>query len=115
MHFDFYQCYIYFFQDYEEFDLANEIDELEKFLKVTPAVSTAEIIFGSKAAPKEIQQNGNTSSREVRFLLFINLFLVIIIAYEASIIHKQISSRLYSLLQPSTEKTPPTTEPERYK
>ncbi|XP_012261365.1 SH3 domain-binding glutamic acid-rich protein homolog [Athalia rosae] len=50
--------------DYDEFDLANEIDELEKFLKVTPAISTAEITLGSKSPPKELQQNGNTSSRE---------------------------------------------------
>ncbi|XP_015524797.2 SH3 domain-binding glutamic acid-rich protein homolog [Neodiprion lecontei] len=50
--------------DYEDFDLANEIDELEKFLKVTPAISTAEITLGSKSPPKETQQNGNTSSRE---------------------------------------------------
>ncbi|XP_046603685.1 SH3 domain-binding glutamic acid-rich protein homolog [Neodiprion virginianus] len=50
--------------DYEDFDLANEIDELEKFLKVTPAISTAEITLGSKSLPKEMQQNGNTSSRE---------------------------------------------------
>ncbi|XP_039303979.1 SH3 domain-binding glutamic acid-rich protein homolog isoform X2 [Solenopsis invicta] len=46
--------------DYEDFDLSNEMDELEKFLKVTPAVSTAEITLDSKS----IQENGNTSSRE---------------------------------------------------
>ncbi|XP_012288414.1 SH3 domain-binding glutamic acid-rich protein homolog isoform X2 [Orussus abietinus] len=50
--------------DYEDFDLANEIDELEKFLKVTPAVSTAEITFENKSESEDIQQNGNTSSRE---------------------------------------------------
>ncbi|XP_011703054.1 PREDICTED: SH3 domain-binding glutamic acid-rich protein homolog isoform X1 [Wasmannia auropunctata] len=49
--------------DYEDFDLANEMDELEKFLKVTPAVSTAEITLDSKSQ-SEIQENGNTSSRE---------------------------------------------------
>ena len=51
-------------QDYEDFDLANELDELEKFLKVTPAISTAEITFDSKSQGG-IQENGNTSSREV--------------------------------------------------
>lgn len=56
-----------FFQDYEDFDIANEIDELEKFLKVTPAVSTAEITLESKSQSDEIQENGNTSSREVNF------------------------------------------------
>ncbi|KAL6264480.1 hypothetical protein P5V15_004588 [Pogonomyrmex californicus] len=50
--------------DYEDFDLANEMDELEKFLKVTPAVSTAEITLDSKSQSDEIQENGNTSSRE---------------------------------------------------
>ncbi|XP_020293718.1 SH3 domain-binding glutamic acid-rich protein homolog [Pseudomyrmex gracilis] len=50
--------------DYEDFDIANEIDELEKFLKVTPAVSTAEITLESKSQSDEIQENGNTSSRE---------------------------------------------------
>ncbi|XP_011329677.1 SH3 domain-binding glutamic acid-rich protein homolog isoform X2 [Ooceraea biroi] len=50
--------------DYEDFDLSNEIDELEKFLKVTPAVSTAEITLDSKSQSDEIQANGNTSSRE---------------------------------------------------
>ncbi|XP_015606124.1 SH3 domain-binding glutamic acid-rich protein homolog [Cephus cinctus] len=49
--------------DYEDFDLANEIDELEKFLKVTPAISTAEITL-DKSQSKDIQQNGNASSRE---------------------------------------------------
>lgn len=52
-------------QDYEDFDLANEMDELEKFLKVTPAVSTAEITLDSKSQSDGIQENGNTSSREV--------------------------------------------------
>ncbi|XP_011141606.1 SH3 domain-binding glutamic acid-rich protein homolog isoform X1 [Harpegnathos saltator] len=50
--------------DYEDFDLANEIDELEKFLKVTTAVSTAEITLDSKSPNDGIQENGNTSSRE---------------------------------------------------
>uniref|UniRef100_A0A1B6KHB2 Uncharacterized protein n=1 Tax=Graphocephala atropunctata TaxID=36148 RepID=A0A1B6KHB2_9HEMI len=46
--------------DYDEFDLANENDELEKFLKVpvsSPAGSTANVENGHVA-------NGNTSSRE---------------------------------------------------
>ncbi|XP_012214434.1 SH3 domain-binding glutamic acid-rich protein homolog isoform X2 [Linepithema humile] len=51
--------------DYEDFDVSNEIDELEKFLKVTPAVSTAEITLDSKSQSNEIQENGNTSSREL--------------------------------------------------
>ncbi|XP_070155806.1 SH3 domain-binding glutamic acid-rich protein homolog [Polyergus mexicanus] len=50
--------------DYEDFDLANELDELEKFLKVTPAISTAEITLDSKSQSDGIQENGNTSSRE---------------------------------------------------
>ncbi|KAG5322491.1 SH3BG protein, partial [Pseudoatta argentina] len=50
--------------DYEDFDLANEMDELEKFLKVTPAISTAEITLDSKSQSDGIQENGNTSSRE---------------------------------------------------
>ncbi|KAL0106669.1 hypothetical protein PUN28_015312 [Cardiocondyla obscurior] len=50
--------------DYEDFDLSNEMDELEKFLKVTSAVSTAEITLDSKSQSDEIQENGNTSSRE---------------------------------------------------
>uniref|UniRef100_A0A1B6H4K3 Uncharacterized protein n=1 Tax=Cuerna arida TaxID=1464854 RepID=A0A1B6H4K3_9HEMI len=46
--------------DYDEFDLANENDELEKFLKVpvsTPAAGTVNVENGHVA-------NGNTSSRE---------------------------------------------------
>ncbi|XP_036139359.1 SH3 domain-binding glutamic acid-rich protein homolog isoform X2 [Monomorium pharaonis] len=50
--------------DYEDFDLSNEMDELEKFLKVTSAVSTAEITLDSKSQSDGIQENGNTSSRE---------------------------------------------------
>lgn len=60
-------------QDYEDFDLANELDELEKFLKVTPAISTAEITLDSKSQNDAIQENGNTSSREVILYFFINL------------------------------------------
>lgn len=58
-------------QDYEDFDLSNEMDELEKFLKVTPAVSTAEITLDSKSQSDEIQENGNTSSREVTLFLYL--------------------------------------------
>lgn len=64
-------------QDYEDFDLANEIDELEKFLKVTTAVSTAEITLDSKSQNDEIQENGNTSSREVILFLYLNAGLKI--------------------------------------
>lgn len=49
--------------DYEDFDLANEIDELEIFLKVTPPNSESEIP-GDSNQSKDIQENGNTSSRE---------------------------------------------------
>ncbi|KAK9308478.1 hypothetical protein QLX08_001630 [Tetragonisca angustula] len=48
--------------DYEDFDLANEIDELEEFLKVTPANAKENIPDLNKT--KEIQENGNTTSRE---------------------------------------------------
>lgn len=54
--------------DYEEFDLANEIDELDKFLKLSASVSTAEITLGktedSKAAVENGEVNGISSSRE---------------------------------------------------
>lgn len=56
--------------DYEDFDLANEVDELEKFLKMTPAVSKAEINL-EKSEPSADEKvvengelNGNTTSRE---------------------------------------------------
>ncbi|XP_076653735.1 SH3 domain-binding glutamic acid-rich protein homolog [Halictus rubicundus] len=45
--------------DYEDFDLANEMDELEEFLKVAPPASAA-----GAAQNKNIQENGNTTSRE---------------------------------------------------
>lgn len=47
--------------DYEDFDLANEVDELEEFLKVAPAGSAA---GADSNKSKEIQENGNTTSRE---------------------------------------------------
>lgn len=72
-------------QDYEEFDLANEIDELDKFLKLSASVSTAEITLGttadSKAPVENGQLNGISSSREVSvgnlasFKLFILSYL----------------------------------------
>lgn len=49
--------------DYEDFDLANEIDELEEFLKVAPPVSAKENVIDLNQS-KEIQENGNTTSRE---------------------------------------------------
>lgn len=56
-------------QDYEEFDLANEIDELDKFLKLSASVSTAEITLGMTADNKGPVENGElngiASSREV--------------------------------------------------
>lgn len=54
--------------DYEEFDLANEIDELDKFLKLSTSVSTAEITLGKTADSKDSAENGEVngiaSSRE---------------------------------------------------
>jgi hypothetical protein len=56
-------------QDYEDFDLANEIDELDKFLKVSTSVSTAEITLANTADSKGPTENGElngiSSSREV--------------------------------------------------
>ncbi|XP_053987731.1 SH3 domain-binding glutamic acid-rich protein homolog isoform X2 [Hylaeus anthracinus] len=49
--------------DYEDFDLANEIDELEEFLKVAPPASATATTLDSKKI-KDIQENGNTTSRE---------------------------------------------------
>lgn len=59
--------------DYEEFDLANENDELDKFLKISPSVSKAEITLEkTEQAPQSDEKspvengdiNGTTSSRE---------------------------------------------------
>lgn len=49
--------------DYEDFDLANEMDELEDFLKIEPTTGGAQNAPDS-SANKSIQQNGNTTSRE---------------------------------------------------
>ncbi|CAL7947304.1 unnamed protein product [Xylocopa violacea] len=49
--------------DYDDFDLANEIDELEKFLLVAPPANAKENAVDSNES-KEIQENGNTTSRE---------------------------------------------------
>lgn len=49
--------------DYEDFDLANEMDELEEFLKVEPPASGKENVPDSNQS-EEIQENGNTTSRE---------------------------------------------------
>nr|CAD7203019.1 unnamed protein product [Timema douglasi]CAD7403602.1 unnamed protein product [Timema poppensis] len=52
--------------DYEAFDLANEIDELDKFLKMSPSVSKAEIILDQSAKEVdngEVNVNGISSSR----------------------------------------------------
>ncbi|XP_031840948.1 uncharacterized protein LOC116430644 isoform X2 [Nomia melanderi] len=48
--------------DYEDFDLANEMDELEAFLKVAPPASAAGTARDSNQ--NNIQENGNTTSRE---------------------------------------------------
>lgn len=48
--------------DYEDFDLANEIDELDKFLKTT--LSTADVTENNSVQSNIVQQNGNTASRE---------------------------------------------------
>ncbi|PSN52940.1 SH3 domain-binding glutamic acid-rich protein [Blattella germanica] len=50
--------------DYEEFDLANEVDELDKFLKLSASVSTAEIKLGKTAPVENGEVNGISSSRE---------------------------------------------------
>ncbi|XP_076627306.1 SH3 domain-binding glutamic acid-rich protein homolog isoform X1 [Colletes latitarsis] len=49
--------------DYEDFDLANETDELEEFLRVAPPASATETALDSNQS-KNIQENGNTTSRE---------------------------------------------------
>lgn len=54
-------------QDYEDFDLANEMDELEEFLKVEPPASGKENVPDSNQS-EEIQENGNTTSREVNII-----------------------------------------------
>ncbi|XP_058809285.1 SH3 domain-binding glutamic acid-rich protein homolog [Phymastichus coffea] len=46
--------------DYEDFDEANELDELEKFLK-GPTVTSNE---NTDKSQSDVQQNGNASSRE---------------------------------------------------
>ncbi|XP_043276620.1 SH3 domain-binding glutamic acid-rich protein homolog [Venturia canescens] len=48
--------------DYEDFDLSNEIDELEKFLKLVPG--TTDVSRKSSMQSNNIHQNGNASSRE---------------------------------------------------
>lgn len=47
--------------------MANEIDELEEFLKVAPPVSAKENVHDLNQS-KEIQENGNTTSREVNII-----------------------------------------------
>lgn len=64
-----------FCQDYDAFDLANEIDELDKFLKISASVSTAEIVLENSDTTKSQivvengELNGNPSSREVSYSL----------------------------------------------
>lgn len=48
--------------DYEDFDEANEMDELEKFLK--GASISNEEVTENKSQTNDVQQNGNASSRE---------------------------------------------------
>lgn len=50
--------------DYEDFDLANEIDELEEFLQIAPPANKSENTADSSNKSKEIQKNGNTASQE---------------------------------------------------
>ncbi|KAK7872581.1 hypothetical protein R5R35_013806 [Gryllus longicercus] len=63
--------------DYEDFDLANEVDDLEKFFKLSPSVSKAEITLepsapaaapvaaaATEAEEKAPVENGVSSSRE---------------------------------------------------
>lgn len=54
--------------------MANEIDELEEFLKVAPPASAAETAAVDSNQSKDIQENGNTTSREVN-VTTINLVL----------------------------------------
>nr|CAD7426052.1 unnamed protein product [Timema monikensis] len=54
--------------DYEAFDLANEIDELDKFLKISSSVSKAEIILDQSVKEVdngEVNVNGISSSRGI--------------------------------------------------
>lgn len=63
------------FQDYDQFDMANEVDELEKFLKVAPddatVTSNAEIHLGNGEVTEqnsksiEDAQNGDASEAVV--------------------------------------------------
>lgn len=50
-----------FNQDYEQFDLANEIDEIEKFLKLVPDDSKPEELSNG-VVNEEKQTNGDVSS-----------------------------------------------------
>jgi hypothetical protein len=52
------------FQDYDDFDLSNEIDELEKFLKVPKTVKDT-----TKSAVGNGTINGIPGSREVRLFI----------------------------------------------
>lgn len=66
---------IVLFQDYDQFDMANEVDELEKFLKLAPddatVTSNAEIHLGNgevaeqNSKPVEDAQNGDASEAVV--------------------------------------------------
>ncbi|XP_008560475.1 SH3 domain-binding glutamic acid-rich protein isoform X2 [Microplitis demolitor] len=52
--------------DYEDFDLANEIDELEKFLKIIPLDDSADDnIEENNIASNNVKHSRNSSSREV--------------------------------------------------
>lgn len=63
------------FQDYDQFDMANEIDEIEKFLKLAPddatVTSNAEVHLGNgdvpieNSKPVEDVQNGDASEAVV--------------------------------------------------
>jgi hypothetical protein len=53
-------------QDYEDFDEANEMDELEKFLK--GAIISNDENTENNSQSNDVHQNGNSSSREVTFI-----------------------------------------------
>ncbi|XP_057325195.1 SH3 domain-binding glutamic acid-rich protein homolog [Microplitis mediator] len=52
--------------DYEDFDLANEIDELEKFLKIIPLDDSADDnIEENNISSNNVKHSRNSSSREI--------------------------------------------------
>lgn len=50
--------------DYEDFDLANELDELESFLKLPIPPENSKDSSKDSKVKDDVQENGNTSSKE---------------------------------------------------